>query len=123
MNISIITGIKLWAKFELTFCLGEKTGTFVAGFNKLTPAGIEGNVPCPGSKENCPQPITQNSESGITLFNSNLVKSIDFGAEMKIELNSDKFNEKKDIKIPDNSFDVLNIFNTSTEATSTKPQI
>lgn len=113
----------IYTAYELTFCLGYDTVTYKAGFNKLTPAGIQDNIPCPGSSENCPMSISQQSKPTQTPVD--LVKSLNFSAEFKFDSAYSGFAEKKNVKPPENSTDILKLFEDffPNTATSTTPAL
>lgn len=99
----IINGKKTYQDYSVTFCLGNPTGGYDAGIGKLTPSGINSNIPCPSTKENCVNTNPDNSEN-----ETENIKQTQFKSTLNINLNYYDIGKSFDLKSPDNSLDILN---------------
>lgn len=113
------------ASYEMTFCLGKATGGYQPGILKLSPAGIANVNSCPSTPANCyksgspdvqPEPeqtVDKSREEQIR----GIVDKIDFSAEINMEANYSDYGVKKEVKPPENAFDLMELMGSSTPRT------
>lgn len=103
--------------YEITFCLGNVTGGYTAGINKLSTAGIIKVEGCPSSPDKCYKsgspdaavepPKTQEEKI------RDAISKISFDAEISIEANYRDYGVKKEIKAPEGAFDLMSLITDS----------
>ncbi|MBI3231563.1 MAG: hypothetical protein HYZ51_00585 [Candidatus Doudnabacteria bacterium] len=103
------------ASYELTFCLGQATGGYSEGISKLTPAGISKVEDCPSTPENCykngkdQETVDTPQEKSPQEEIKEAINKINFDAEISLEVNYSDYGVKKDIKAPENAFDLMEL--------------
>jgi len=108
--------------YEMTFCLGNATAGYQAGIGKLTPAGIEANIQCPSTPENCVNiDFEQNPAPAPATFNEALDK-IDFSAGLEFELDYSGYGEQKAVEEPQGAVDWMQMLIPRDPGLETPPQ-
>ncbi len=94
----------VYPDYELTFCLGGKTGSYNAGIAKLTKNGIQASIDCPSTKENCEKLPAAESEQILEE-----IKKMDFAAEILYEATFKDYGVTKELVAPENSLDIIEL--------------
>lgn len=95
-------GITTYPSYSLTFCLGNDTAGYKAGIAKQTPQGIQDNLKCWSTPENCSN-TEQKTESNPT----DTVKKLKFNAEFTFDLEFSDYNSKQEISLPKDYIDLM----------------
>jgi hypothetical protein len=99
---SVQNGKTVYSSYELWFCLGDDTGGYKSGINKLTPAGIK-DVVC---EQNC---------EGTNGKQDAMISATKFDAEFRFEVTYYNFGQIKNVQTPANAFDIFKQFTDSLE--------
>lgn len=105
----VVNGKTVYSSYELTFCLGGDTGGYKAGIAKLSPQGIEADIPCPTTPEKCvaaamnPVEPDKTPEQQVQDF----VDKLDYNGEIKIDSNYSDYEKVESVQVPDNALDLL----------------
>ncbi len=92
-------GIKLYPDYEYTFCLGDDTGGYSAGIARMTNLGIEPNITCTGTEEQC--------SGQIITDNEDLFSQLNFTAEFKINAEFSNYGQQHQFVVPEGAVDIL----------------
>lgn len=106
---TVVKGKTLYDSYQLTFCLGTNTGGYPAGIAKLSPAGIQGNISCPSTPENCGKTGGGNADPNQDMKRQiqDFISKLDFSAEIKADADYENFGKKIQLTAPADSFDIL----------------
>ncbi len=108
-------GKTVYSSYELTFCLGSSTGGYGAGIAKLTPAGIQSSVPCPGRPEQCERQggVEQDADAEMRQQIQNFIDKLEFSAEFRADTDYSNYGTKVELKPPTEYLDILKKMNES----------
>lgn len=106
-------GKSVYESYELTFCLGDVVGGYQPGFAKLTPAGIQGGIACPGTAQQCAPTNNAQNQPSVEDKAKELVEKWSFSATINFESTYSNYGKKQQIQAPENAFDIIEVFKTT----------
>jgi hypothetical protein len=101
-------GIVVYPDYSLTFCLGDKTGSYPAGIGKLTRSGIENNIACPTTAENC---VKENNNPEKVM--SDEINKMTFTADIVFEAAFKDYGVIKELKEPEKAVNLIQLIKGS----------
>ncbi len=113
-----VKGHTLYPSYEITFCLGNRTGGLDPGIAKMTQAGTQTNIPCPGEADKCgvfvqpgpsDQPVEKTDEEKV----KEILDKIIFSAEFKMDSVYADYGKKTQVRQPENPDDLWELLKQS----------
>ncbi len=114
-----VKGKNYYESYELTFCLGQGIGGYKAGIAKLSPQGIEDNITCPSTPENCgtvssPLPALTDEQKV-----QEVIDKLAFSAEFKIDSDYSDYGKTESLQAPEKFFDLMKVLNGAVQGAFT----
>jgi hypothetical protein len=100
-----VNGQQVYPTYTLTYCLGQDTGGHKAGIGMATALGIQDNINCPSTPENCAgAPADTQSQAFVTALNK-----MTFGGQITINTSYSNWGKSQNIVAPDGAVDFLDL--------------
>ena len=108
---TVVKGKTVYSSYQMTFCLGSATGAYQAGIGQLSPSGIKDNITCPSSNPaNCAKAGSATDQNAqIEQQATDFVNKLDFGAEVKADVDYTDYGKTQTLTAPTGAFDVLKV--------------